>query len=493
MAITFNGISSGIRVPFVGVEFDASKAQQGPAILQYRMLLIGQKLAAGSAAADSVVKVSSIDQVIAYSGRGSMLHRMALARLAIDKSVELWLGVLADNGAGVAATGTITVTGPATATGTIVLYLGGERITVGVNSGDAATAIATAIAAAVNAAADLPVTAAAAAAVVTLTFRHKGTVGNSYDVRHSFRDGEALPAGVALAIVAMGGAVAGTTNPTLTTLIANMADLWFQVWAHPYTDATSLSAIEAELASRFGPMRQMDGVAFTSAAGSFSTLTTLGAGRNSPHSSIQAQPGAAPLTPPMEFAAEAAGLVAVAAQEDPARPFQTLALVRSVAPAETDQFSFDERNLMLYDGISTTRRVAGGAVQLERPITTYQVSSSGADDTSYLDVTTMLTLLYLRYSFRTRLQLKYPRHKLADDGVRLDAGQPVITPKLAKAEALAWFREMEGLGLVEGFEQFKRDLVVERNASNRNRLDFLLPSDLINQLMTVGAQIQFRL
>lgn len=493
MSLSFNSISPTLRVPFVAVEFDASKAQQGPALLAYRALIIGQKLAAGSQAADTLVKVTSVDQVIALAGRGSMLHRQALAWFASNKSTEVWLGVLADDGAGVAATGTILVAGPATADGTIALYLGGERITIGVNSGDAAGDIATAIGDAINANLDLPVTAAVNVATVTLTFRHKGLAGNSYDVRHSFRDGEALPAGVTLTITAMGGVVAGTTNPALTNLIAAMTDLWFQVWTHPYTDATSLTAIEAELASRFGPMRSMDGLAITSMSGNFAAHTSLGSGRNSQHSVIVAQPGASPLTPPMEFAAEVAAVVAIAGAADPARPFQTLALARAIAPAETDQWSLDERNLFLYDGIATTKRAAGGVVQLERIITTYQTSPSGADDTAYLDATTMLTLMYLRYSFRVRMQLRYPRHKLANDGVRLGSGQAVITPKLGKAEAITWFREMEELGLVEGFDQFKRDLVVERNLSDPNRLDLLLPPDLINALIVTGAQIQFRL
>src|SRR5690606_30192396 len=128
--------------------------------------------------------------------------------------------------AGVAATGTITVTGTATADGTIPLYCGGVRVPVGVTSGDTAAEVATAIAAAINANADLPVTAAAVDAVVTVTFRHKGEVGNDYDLRDSYRDGEALPAGVSLAIVAMSG---GTTNPDLDDLIAAMGDTWFHV------------------------------------------------------------------------------------------------------------------------------------------------------------------------------------------------------------------------------------------------------------------------
>lgn len=493
MAISFDSIPTTLRVPFVAAEFNASRAQQGPALLAYKALLIGQKTVAGTATADTLVRVTSVDDAITYGGRGSMLHRQALAWFASNRSTEVWLGVLADNGAGVAATGTIVVSGPATEDGTIALYLGGERIAVAVTSGDTADDIAAAIEAEIDAALDLPVTASVLTSTVTITFRHKGLVGNTYDVRHSFRDGEALPAGVGLTITAVGGVVAGTTNPSLTNLIAAMADLWFMIWTHPYTDATSLTAIEAELALRFGPLRSQDGLAITSASGSFSTLTTLGDGRNSQHSVIVAQPGASPLTPPMEFAAEVAALVALHGAEDPARPFQTLALAHALAPAETDQWSLDERNLMLYDGIATTRRAAGGVVQLERIITTYQTSPAGAADTAYLDATTMLTLLYLRYSFRVRIQAKYPRHKLANDGTRFSSGQAVMTPLLGKGEALGWFRELEQIGLVENFDQFKRDLVVERNVADPNRLDFLLPPDLINQLIVTAAQIQFRL
>lgn len=493
MSISFNSIPPTLRVPFVAVEFDSSRAQQGPALLAYKALNIGQKLAAGTWAADSINRATTVDQVITGAGRGSIAHRQALAWFASNRSTEAWFGVVADNGAGVAATGTIVFTAAATGSGTIAFYLGGELVPVAVTAGDATTALATNTAAAINANLDLPVTASVGSSTVTLTFRHKGLVGNTYDVRHSFNAGEALPAGVLLTITTLGGVIAGTTNPTLTNLIAAAGDLWFQIWAHPYTDATSLSAIEAELLLRFGPTRSQDGVAITSASGSFSTLTTLGGTRNSGQSAIVAQPGATPLTPPMEFAAEVAAIVAFYGAADPARPFTTLQLTRAIAVAETDQWSIDERNLLLYAGIATTRRAAGGVVQIDRIITTYRTSPSGAADTAYLDATTLLTLLYLRYAFRVRMRTKYPRHKLANDGTQFGPGQAVMTPLLGKGEALLWFREMEQLGLVENFDQFKRDLVCERNQTDPNRLDFLLPPDLINQLLVTAAQIQFRL
>jgi len=488
--IAFNAVPSGSRVPFFFAEFDSSKAQQGPSLLAYRALVVGQKVAAGTGTANALYKVTSADQVLPLAGRGSMLHRQAIAWFRNNRSTETWIGILADNAAGVAATGTVTVTGPATAAGTISLYVGSDLVQVAVASAAVQNDIATAIAAAITANLDLPVTAAAATNVVTLTHRHKGAVSNDVDLRVNYRDGEKLPAGVSIAIVAMAN---GVTNPVLTSLIAALGDSWYHVVAHPYTDATSLSALEVELASRFGPLRMIDGVAITSAVGTQSVLGTLGDTRNSPHSCIVAQPGKNPLTPPCEFAAAVAAVVAYYSPADPARPHQTLPLAGVLPPAEADRFTMQERDLELHDGIGTTKVAAGGQVQIERIVTTNQTNAAGAADTAYLDLTTMLTLMYLRYDFRSIWPREYPRHKLAADGTRFGSGQAIITPKTAKARAIAWFRSMEELGLVENFDQFKQDLVVERNATDPNRLDFLLPPDLINQFVTGAASIQFRL
>ena len=99
----------------------------------------------------------------------------------------------------------------------------------------------------------------------------------------------------------------------------------------------------------------------------------------------------------------------------------------------------------------------------------------------------MLTLAYLRRSFRETFQRKFPRHKLADDGTRVRDGQPVMTPRLGRTEAIALLGDWEDRGLVEDAAAFKKALVVQRNADDPDRLDFLVPPDLINQLRIVGA------
>lgn len=493
--ISFNSIPTNVREPFVMVEFDNTKAIQGPGLLAYRVLIVGQKVAAGAWAANSINRATSVEQVIAGAGRGSMLHRMALAYFANNRTTDTYFAVLSDNGAGVAASGTLTFTGPATASGTLNLYLGGNLIQVAVASGDVQNTIATNVNAAINAAADLPVTSTVATNVVTITHRHKGLVGNDFDMRVNYQDGEATPAGVAVAVVALSG---GTTNPVLTTLIAAMGDNWYNIIIHPYTDATSLTAIENELASRFGPLRMIDGVAITSAAGTVSTLGTLGNGRNSPSSSIAAQPGKNPLTPPTEFGAAVGAHVAFYGNIDPGRPFKTLAIGGSPdwaykPPVETDRFTFSERNLLLYDGISTALVGSGGITLLSQMITTYKTAASGAADESYLLMNTLLIAMFVRYDVRSRIVRAFPRCKLADDGTRFGPGQAVVTPSMAKALLFAIFRDHEALGLVQNFEQFKRDVVVERDLSNRNRLNMIYPPTFINQFITGAAQVQFRL
>lgn len=493
MSISFDSIPSNRRAPGVLAEFNSSRAGSGPALMTYRAAIIGQKTSAGTATANAWVRCSSADEAATLGGPGSMLHRMAKAWFASNKSTELWLGVLDDNAAGVLATKTITITGPATAAGTLSIYIGNDLVSVAVANGDAQNDIVTAIDTAISAVETtrgLPVVCTSATNVVTLTAKNKGVEGQNLPLRLNYQDGESTPAGLTVTVA---NGTEGVTNPVLTTLIAAAGDTQYHVIAHPYTDATSLTAIEAELVSRFGPLRMIDGIAITSAPGSNSTLGTLGDTRNSPHSIIVGQPGETPLTPPCEFAAEVAAVVAYYGAIDPARPFQTLPLTWSKAPAEADWFTATERDLLLKDGIATTKVVAGGQVQLERIVTTSQTNAAGGADTSYLDATTLLTLMYFRYSIRAQLLARFPRHKLASDGTRVGSGQAIVTPLIAKGECLAWARDMEDLGLLENFDGFKTDLVVERNGSDVNRLDIILPPDLVNGLVVTAISVQFRL
>ncbi|MDR1521128.1 MAG: hypothetical protein LBU23_13450 [Planctomycetota bacterium] len=72
-------------------------------------------------------------------------------------------------------------------------------------------------------------------------------------------------------------------------------------------------------------------------------------------------------------------------------------------------------------------------------------------------------------------------------------GRPSSPRRIAKAECIVKARDWEERGLVENVEQFKDELIVERNASDPNRLDFLVPPDLMNQFIVGAVKIQFYL
>ncbi len=490
MAISFNTIPGPgtLRKPGVYSEIDNSMAVRGPQSVTYRRLLLGQKLAAGTATALQLVRVTSAAQADTLFGKGSMLAGMVRAALQLDSYTELQCMPIEDDGAGVAATGTIVVTGPATASGTINLLVAGRTVDVGVISGDASTAIATAIAAAINANTDLPVTASAATSTVTITARNKGEAGNSIDVRANYYTGQALPAGVGLTINAF---ASGSGNPDVATALAAIGGEWFHTWAFPYTDTSNVTKLKTELAARFAWDKEIEAHAFCAARGTQGTLATLGATHNSQHITI-VMANSEPM-PVWEKAAETMAIAAYYAAIDPARPLQNLGYSWCLPPAAKDRFTNQERNLLLFSGIATTKVDAGGVMQAERLITTYRTSSAGANDPSYLDVETLLTLMFIRHDWRDYILRKYPRHKLANDGTRYGIGQAVVTPVVMKAEALAKFREWEEIGLVENIDDFKANLVSERNVSDPNRLDVLLPPDLVNQLRIVANKIQFRL
>ena len=487
MTISFNQIPSQLRVPLFYAEFDNTRANQGGATQEYKTLLIGNKLSSGTKAQLTPQIVTSEEQAYEYFGVGSQIADAAASYLKNNRIHQLVCVAIDDLLAGVKAQGTVTIAGTPTEAGIMSFMIAGRNIKVGVTTSDTPTTLATALAAAIVADTKNVVTATSALGVVTWVMKNKGEFGKEVQMSHSYFTGEALPAGVT---VAFATTVVGAGNPDVDDVWPVIGDQQYLLVLTPYLDSSSLDKVETELADRFGPLRHNDGYGLYAKRETFANLITLGDSRNSQFTTILGISGP---TNPWVWAAAMAGQVAGSASIDPARPFQTLPLVGIYAPLEADRFDLTERNQFLYGGIATFKVASGDAVLLEGVITTFKKNSFDAPDESYLYLNTPLTLSYLRFDFAATITSKYPRHKLANDGTRFAPGQAVVTPLVLKAEAVNKFREWEEKALVEGFDQFKNDLIVERNSDNPNRVDILLPPDLVNQLVIVGTKIQFLL
>lgn len=494
MPVSFNSISSSTRLPLFWAEVDPSQA--GTFANYQRALVIGYKRAAGTAVADTPERISSRDQARIKGGRGSQYAQMLEAWFKNNAFDEVWGIAIAEPSAGTAATGSLAVSGPATASGVISLYIGGRRVAVNVVSGDSANAIATAIGAAITAAPDLPVSASVSTNTVTLTAKWKGVDGNGIDVRLNYLGelgGEVLPSGVGVAITAMDD---GAGVPDLTSALAALGDQEFDTVVVPWTDTATLNALDAEWdhvgdVGRWGWLRQIYGHVYTARDGTYGDLGTFGNARNGAHVTCFGYNGSP--TPAWERAAMYAAQAHRALMNDPARPLHTLPLNGMLPAVPELRFSRLEQNALAYDGVSVCEETDDGTCVIKTSITMYQRNPHGLEDNAFLKVQTLATLAYVLRSLRFRIVQKFPRHKLANDGTRTGPGQAIVTPKTARGEIVAHYRELEYLGLVENAEAFKANLIVERNLTNPDRLDVLYPPDLVNQLDVFAVLAQFRL
>lgn len=486
--VTFDSIPDSLLAPIVAVEFDPTQAQQGPTVKAYRALMVGQMLDTGTASPLTPTLVTSYAQARTLFGAGSMLAGMAQAWFANNATTELWCVAIEDDGGWTAAGRIVGFTGTTTAAGTLHLYLGGRKVAVTLPSGTTAVAARNAVRDAIAADDDLQVTAADQGDDLLLNAKNAGAHATGYPVRLNYNPGESNPAGLTVGAADL---VAGAGVPDLSAVWAALGEVQYDVLVVPYTDPTALASIDAELADRWGPMRSIEGLCFTATQAPFSDAVTAAASLNTPHV-VMPVPGESP-SPAFEHSAAVAAAVALSAAADPARPFQTLELEHVLPPVAAQDYSYTERNTLLTAGLATLRRTPGGKFAIDRLVTLYTQNAVGAVDPAYRDANTMLTLGYLRYDLRTQLATKLARFKLADSLEGVLPGSKVATPATVRAEVVAIARGWLELGLLENLDDFQAGLVVERDSSDPNRVNLLLPPDLVNQLRVTAAAIQFRL
>ncbi|EPD8201619.1 phage tail sheath subtilisin-like domain-containing protein [Yersinia enterocolitica] len=492
MTIPFTHIPSNLRTPLFFAEFDNSQANT--ATTTQRTLIIGQMLNSGTLPADMPVLVSSVDTVAGQCGAGSMLHGQMAAYLANDTAGEVYVLPLADTESMVAATGKITVTTQASATGVISLYIAGIRVQVAVVATDEVSAVATALTAAINTTASLPVTAVAVDAVITLTAKNKGAHGNTIDLRLNYlgsAGGETTPDSLVLTFTPMAG---GAGAPELDDALANLQDRTFDFIINPYTDTASLNKIKEFLSDstgRWSYAEQLYGHSFAAQSGTYGQLTAAGELRNDQHASLLGVNGSP--TPSYIWSAAYVGAIAQSLRNDPGRPLQTLTISGVLAPPLASRFTLTERNNLLHSGISTVTTADDGTVQVENIITTYQKNKYGAEDDSYLQIETLFLLMFVTRFLRTQVTSKFARMKLAADGTRFAPGSAIITPNIIRAELIAQYQTLEFNGYVQDAKGFAKGLIVEKSASNPNRVDVLWTGVLINQLRIFAVLNQFRL
>lgn len=490
--------ASTFRPSGVYNEFDNSQANT--ATQAQRALLIGQILASGTATPNAPVMAYSQSQVNGLCGTNSMLALMYAAYRLQDPYGECWIGPVSDASAGTAATGTITLTGPATSAGTLALYIMGIPVPVAVNSGDTANTMCVNVATAINAATGICATASATTSAVTLTANHKGLALNDIDLRINYigaQNNEVTPPGVTVTFSnpitgsAAGTLSGGATNPILTTLLANLGTRTFDFIALPYADSASLTAIETFLSDqsgRWSAIEMLYGHCFIAYRGTVSARATFGNSQNSQHVSCLGFFDSP--TPAWLEAADWTGAHAIRLRVNPAVGLTGQAL-GLMAPPSASQDGPGNRNVLLYDGISTFNVSAANVCSIDRTITTYQTNSSGQTDNSYLNTNLLFQAMYGSRYITAQLtsQIIAAGKILVANGTPIPIGAPAITPDLIFQSVCAYYQYLASIFIVQNPQNFAKNGYA--TLGQKGQVLLYLPFDFSDQVLQISSLIQF--
>lgn len=465
--VSFATIPSSIRKPGKYFEFNTALAVRTLAANTQKVLLIGQRTATGTVAANVPTDIFNDADAGKFFGYGSQLHMMASAAISTYPYIALQAIAVDDAAGSTAAIGTITVTGPATTSGVLTAYIANDIVNVAISAADTATTIAAGLVAAIAARPDIPVTASAVAGVVTYTAKNKGTLGNQIKISATLFNAS----GVAAAAVAMSG---GATDPVLTATLATVFTAGHTIIACAFNDTTSLQALRNHLDNVSGSLEQRGATGYAGHTGTLAQATTLAASINGGRLCI----GLTPSTLSMPFEVAAAFAALAASEEDPARPLNTLALKGIGVIPLANRLARTEQENALANGVTPFEVGPGDKVQIVRAVSTYTLDPNGIPDISLLDITTIRTLDYVRKVMRERVALRFPRDKLSSR-----------TADKVRSELLDVMVKLEELEIIENVDLWKSGLIVERDSQDPNRLNAKIPTDVVNGLHVFGGRI----
>ena len=481
--ISFSQIPAALRYPGAYIEVDGSQAGLGGDLPS--VLIVGQKLASGTAAAGEITRVSSVADAQAKAGVGSMLAQMVERYRAIDQVFDVYMLPYADNAAGVAATGSITVTASPTASGVLSLYIAGRLVSVGVTSGQTTTQVAASIATAVNADSAIVVSATSALAVVTLTADHKGTCGNSIDVRLNLY-GEAAPVGLTQTITAMTG---GTGDPAPGAISTIIGQRWFRYVALGINDAATLAAWHAESQARYKPPVQAGFRAFAAFRGDYASAVTYGTAKNYEHISTLAME----LNPTTTW--EGAAMVAAAAApqlfNNPVESLEGTPLPGMLGVTYHD---WTNSNSLLFKGMSVMQTAKDGSCSIKRLISMYQTRADGSTDDAYLDINAAEVMERIRYEQRMGAIKRFTGTAAAKTNEGYRPGLRITTVDDVRAYLLSLYQNtlMREFGWVQEYGFYKDSLVVEQDPTNPSRFNYVDKPVVLSPFYILAGRAQFR-
>jgi phage tail sheath gpL-like len=460
------------KTPRSAIAFDKTSGVKQVADTARAELLVGQRLVAGSQAVNTPVDIYRETAGEALFGQGSALDVAIKAAFKAHPYVKLTAVAVDDAIGSVAATATLTFAVNAAYDGYYALRVMGVTVLIPITKADTPTVIAASGAAAINAIKDLPVTAAAALGVITLTARNKGALGNGIQLRGDFSRSD-----IATTATLSGPSLTGGAGvASLANALAACAGARYHVVVPLLDDSASGQAARDHVEMQSDGEHGLGEISIQAINGTLSTATTLSAALNGYRSQIYATNASESW-----FVQIAAAAGAVESSEEVAtRPRNTLELKGIIAPPVASRWLYHtETRALLDNGVSPLVVRPGERVSILRAVSTYTRNASGDPDYSVLDITTALGFDYFRDNIALMFDTNYARSRWAEDQAEDDLPPDVATPSKVGLDLLNVARDMEALGIVSHVEQHAAEFVVNKVGT---QCQFSVPAEIVEGL-----------
>lgn len=444
-----NVIASDVLVPGVGIRIDFVTSEPTTVGLKRRICIIAPKRSTGTAVADAVnLRVLGHEAVAGLGGNGSLGHLCAKAVFTEHPTARVdYIGV-AEPGAGVAASQTVTFddTTPVTVTKTVELDIMGRTFSLDWLPAETDIAFATRFVTEVNGAdGDLFASAAnggGTLAVMTLTAKNKGTQGN--DVALAVREiggtggtvtlgGAALASGAGTMVITAALAAIATTQYDLILICGGNAD----AIAASTTGLVGLlkTHMQAHI-SGFGALLQQAIFGCTSA------LASAKVGPATHNYGLFEYPSArSAQSLPCEWAGAEAGARSREEEIDPnvnrsnRADMPYLATLYGPANLTTGRLTFAEEQDALVSGLSPMRYSDSGVPYISIPRTTYWQDAFSNEDRRLVYVSQTTTLIEMGKDLRSFLPARFPNSKITPDQIQGDDDAPANVVEVGDVRA----------------------------------------------------------
>lgn len=438
-------------------------------------------------------QITSAGEAAAAYGFGSPIHLAALELFPLVGggvgSIPVWVFPLNDDGAGVAAAGTITPAGAAPAAATFYARVSGILSSpISIASGaNVATQVA-AFVAAINAILQMPALATntGPGTACTLTAKWKGTTGN--EIKIEVLDANLNPALGSLYTVV--NPTSGAADPSVTAALGGIGSQWITLLINSFhgTNTVVLDAIQAKGEARWDQTVRRP---FVAICGNDEAVLATATGTTSTRKTdrINCQvvsPGSVHL--PVQIAAAQVREIAKVADDNPPTDYGSRKVTTLLPGADSVQWDYATRDAAVKAGCSTIEQ-KNGVVCISDVVTMYHPDGEIPPAYRYVvDIMKVMTIIY-------NLDLEFNQPEW-DGAPLIPDGQPTVNPNARRPSSAkaAVNRILDGLGLeaiISNPAAAKAATVANINSGNPKRLDVSTTVQLSGNSNILSVDLNF--